>query len=42
VNYAKNLRDVQIGLANLAMNSPKFDDFPDKLATGFPIVNWSF
>jgi hypothetical protein len=42
VNYAENLRGVQIGLANIAMNNPWFSDFPDKLATGFPIVNWSF
>lgn len=42
VNYAENLRGVQIGLVNIAMNNPWFDEFPDKLATGFPIVNWSF
>jgi len=42
VNYAENLQGVQIGLANIAMNNPWFTDFPDKLATGFPIVNWSF
>jgi hypothetical protein len=42
VNYSENLRGVQIGLANIAMNNPWFTDFPDKLATGFPIVNWSF
>jgi hypothetical protein len=42
VNYAENLRGVQIGLANIAINNPWFSDFPDKLATGFPIVNWSF
>jgi hypothetical protein len=42
VNYAQNLHGVQIGLANIAMNNPWFSDFPDKLATGFPIVNWSF
>jgi hypothetical protein len=42
VNYSQNLRGVQIGLANIAMNNPWFSDFPDKLATGFPIVNWSF
>jgi hypothetical protein len=42
VNYTENLRGLQIGLANIAMNNPWFDDFPDKLATGFPIVNWSF
>ncbi len=42
VNYAENLHGVQIGLANIALNNPWFTDFPDKLATGFPIVNWSF
>jgi hypothetical protein len=42
VNYTENLHGVQIGLANIAMNNPWFSDFPDKLATGFPIVNWSF
>jgi hypothetical protein len=42
VNYAENLHGVQIGLANIAMNNGWFNDFPDKLATGFPIVNWSF
>jgi hypothetical protein len=42
VNYAENLHGVQIGLANIAINNPWFTDFPDKLATGFPIVNWSF
>jgi hypothetical protein len=42
VNYTENLHGVQVGLANIAMNNPWFSDFPDKLATGFPIVNWSF
>lgn len=42
INYAKNLRGVQIGLVNIARNNPWFKEFPDKLATGFPIVNWSF
>jgi hypothetical protein len=42
VNYAENLRGVQLGFANIAMNNPWFKEFPDKLATGFPIVNWSF
>jgi hypothetical protein len=42
VNYAEELHGVQIGLANIAINNPWFSDFPDKLATGFPIVNWSF
>ena len=42
VNYSVNLRGVQIGLANIALINPWFNEFPDKLATGFPIVNWSF
>lgn len=42
VNYSASLRGVQIGLVNIAMNNPWFKEFPDKLATGFPIVNWSF
>jgi hypothetical protein len=42
VNYTENLQGVQIGLVNVAMNNPWFDEFPNKLATGFPIVNWSF
>ena len=42
VNYSEELHGVQIGLANIAINNPWFSDFPDKLATGFPIVNWSF
>ena len=42
VNYTDELHGVQIGLANIAINNGWFDDFPDKLATGFPIVNWSF
>jgi hypothetical protein len=42
VNYAENLHGVQIGIVNIAMNNSWFKDFPDQLATGFPIVNWSF
>jgi hypothetical protein len=42
VNYSEELHGVQIGLANIAINNPWFSEFPDKLATGFPIVNWSF
>ncbi len=42
VNYSENLRGVQLGFINVAMNNPWFNEFPDKLATGFPIVNWSF
>jgi hypothetical protein len=42
INYAEKLHGVQIGLINVALNNPWFTGFPDKLATGFPIVNWSF
>jgi hypothetical protein len=42
VNYADHLHGLQIGLVNIAINNPWFKEFPDKLATGFPIVNWSF
>jgi hypothetical protein len=43
INYADNLNNgLQIGLINIAVNNPWFTDFPDKLAKGFPIVNWSF
>lgn len=42
VNYSEQLHGVQIGFANIAMNNPWFNEFPNKLATGFPIVNWSF
>lgn len=42
VNYSENLRGVQLGFINIAKNNPWFDALPDKLATGFPIVNWSF
>ena len=42
LNYSENLRGVQIGFVNVARNNPWFKEFPDKLATGFPIVNWSF
>lgn len=42
VNYTQQLKGLQIGIVNVAMNNPWFEEFPDKLATGFPIVNWSF
>ena len=42
VNYAENLRGVQLGLVNVAVNNPWFKQFPDRLATGFPVLNWSF
>ena len=42
VNSAENLHGVQIGLVNFARNNAWFQEFPDKLATFFPILNWSF
>jgi hypothetical protein len=42
INYAQRLDGVQVGLVNVAANNPWFTEFPDKLAKGFPIVNWSF
>lgn len=42
VNYSGELDGLQIGLVNLAFNNPWFNEFPDKLAPGFPILNWSF
>jgi hypothetical protein len=42
LNYAESLHGVQLGVVNIARNNPWFDGFPDKLATGFPILNWSF
>ncbi|MEI6197792.1 MAG: hypothetical protein WCS42_26050 [Verrucomicrobiota bacterium] len=42
VNCSEKLHGVQIGLVNIANNNPWFKEFPDKLATGFPIANWSF
>ena len=42
INYSENLNGIQIGFANIAENNPWFSELPDKFATGFPIVNWSF
>jgi hypothetical protein len=42
INYSENLRGLQLGLINVAENNPWFTEFPHQLATGFPIVNWSF
>lgn len=42
VNYSSELHGVQVGVANIALNNGWFDNFPDQLAKGFPIVNWSF
>src|SRR5690625_4215127 len=38
VNYTQDLHGLQIGLINIAASNPWFTDFPDKLATAFPIV----
>lgn len=42
VNYAEDLYGVQIGFLNIVKNNGWFDEFPNKLATAFPFVNWSF
>ena len=42
VNCSEKLHGVQFGLVNIANQNPWFKEFPDKLATGFPIANWSF
>lgn len=42
INYAEKLEGVQIGAINVARNNPWFTELPNKLATGFPFVNWSF
>jgi len=42
VNYADTLNGVQIGLLNVDRDNPWFTQLPDKFATGFPILNWSF
>jgi len=42
VNYAETLNGVQIGLINVVDGNSWFDEFPNELAKGFPIVNWSF
>ena len=42
VNYAQDLRGVQLGFVNVAMNNTWFTQFPNEVATGFPILNWSF
>lgn len=43
VNYARELNGLQIGVANIAQNNESwFDEFPNKLAPAFIIVNWSF
>lgn len=42
VNYTERMQGVQLGLVNIITTNPWFTEFPGKLATGFPIVNWSF
>lgn len=42
INYAKKLNGVQIGLANIVESNPWFTEAPEKLAMGFPFINWSF
>lgn len=42
INYTEDLCGVQIGLINIVRSNPWFSEFPNKLATGFPFVNWSF
>jgi hypothetical protein len=41
-NYAEKLNGLQIGFINIINSNGWFDDCPDKLAKGFPFVNWSF
>ena len=42
LNYTAKLEGVQIGFLNIVKDNGWFDQFPDKLATAFPFVNWSF
>lgn len=42
LNYTADLKGVQVGLLNIVKNNGWFDEFPNKLAKGFPFVNWSF
>jgi hypothetical protein len=42
VNYTESLNGVQLGFVNIVMDNPWFEEFPEKLAKGFPFVNWSF
>ncbi len=42
INYTKKLNGIQIGLANIVESNPWFTEAPEKLAMGFPIINWSF
>lgn len=42
VNYAESLNGLQLGLVCIVKENPWFKEFPDKLAKGFPLLNWSF
>jgi len=42
INYTEKLEGLQVGFLNIARNNSWFQEFPDKLATGFPFINWSF
>jgi hypothetical protein len=42
VNYTESLKGVQLGLVCIVNTNPWFKEFPDKLAKGFPFLNWSF
>lgn len=42
VNYTESLHGVQLGLVCIVKENPWFKEFPDKLAMGFPFLNWSF
>jgi len=42
VNYTESMNGVQIGFVNIIKDNPWFKEFPNKLATGFVFVNWSF
>ena len=43
VNYAETVHNgLQIGLVNIMPENEWFDDFPNDLAKGMVIVNWSF
>ena len=42
VNYTDTLKGLQLGFVNIVTTTPWFKEFPDKLAKGFPFVNWSF
>lgn len=42
VNYTEKMNGLQIGAINVIRDNPWFTEFPNKLATGFVFVNWSF